>query len=138
MLIIRKRQMEVFKKAGEKNFVAELAQTVRENHAEAVEDSSDEELKEYVRVGIARARGHGLVSEEAITAFVRLMFDIAPNFDEQTNIARMLKDERVEPDDRIELVLEAASEEDWAEAESLYDENAWEENRNGKQAGNNN
>ena len=118
--------MEVFRKAGEKKFVDELAQTVRENHAEAVEDVSDEELKEYVTVGIARARSHGLTFEDSITAFVRLMFDIAPNFDEQTNIARMLKDERLEPDDRIELVLEAASEEDWAEAESLYDENAWE------------
>jgi hypothetical protein len=137
MLIIRKQQMEVFKKAGEKKFVDELSQTARENHADAVEDLSDEELKKYVEIGIARARGHGLLSEDAITAFVRLMFDIAPNFDEQTNIARMLKDERLEPDDRIELVLEAASEEDWAEAESLYDENAWEENRKANKPGNN-
>ncbi|HEX9962955.1 MAG TPA: hypothetical protein VGB00_18630 [Pyrinomonadaceae bacterium] len=130
--------MEVFRKAGEKSFVDELAQTVRENHTEAVEDSSDEELKEYVRIGIARARSHGLIFEDTITVFVRLMFDIAPNFDEQANIARMLNDERLEPDDRIELVLEGASEEDWAEAESLYDENAWEENRNAGQTENNN
>ena len=126
MLVIRKEQMEVFARIAEENFIDDVAREVRETEADSVEDLSDDDLRKRVKVAVARAARHGLTLELSIIAFVRLMFAIAPNFDEQPNIKQMLADERVEPDDRVELVFRAASDDDWEEAGELYDESAWE------------
>lgn len=126
MLVIRDEQIKVFDKIAEEKFLNDLVQTVRDNNGEQVAELDDEELKNLVKVGVERARSHGLTCEDPISIFVGWMFEFAPNFDEQSTIQDLLKDERFEPDDRIELIAEAASEKDWAETEDLYDEQAWE------------
>lgn len=127
MLVIRDEQIEQLNEIAEDEFIDELALTVRDTHGELVKDIDDEDLRELVRIGAARARRHGLSFEETIAVFVGWMFEFAPNFDEQENIKKMLADERLEPDDRIDLVAEMATEKDWAEAEAMYDETAWED-----------
>ncbi len=125
MLIIRPEQLQRLDEYAEEEFIKSLMANVREVHGELVEDLDDKELYRFVKVAVARARSHGLTYESSIGAFVGLMFEFAPNFDEQPAIRKMLSDERLPPDDRIDLVVEAASEQDWTEAELLYDDNAW-------------
>jgi hypothetical protein len=129
VMIIRNEQIKVFENIAEDNFIDDLVAKVRETHGEQVADFDDDELRRLVETGGGRARGHGLEGEEAIGVFVGWMFEFAPNFDEQENIKKMLADERLAPDDRIELVAEAATEKDWAEAEAAYDETAWDERK---------
>ena len=127
MLIIRNEQIRQLDEIAEKEFIYNLTLSVREFHGDSVEDLDDEELRKLVKIGVTRARRHGLTFEDTIGVFVGWMFEFAPNFDEQENIKKMLAEESLDPDDRIELIAEAASEEDWAEAEEMYDETAWEE-----------
>jgi len=126
MLVIRDRQMARLDRFAEEEFITRLAAEIRESHGEQVEDFDQAELHEIVRTGVARARRHGLTYEDTIETFVSWMFEFAPNFDEQEHIKEMLADERLEPDERIDLIAEAATEEDWEQAEALYDEAAWE------------
>src|SRR6185312_3968571 len=115
-----------FEESAEAEFVRDLALTVREQQGEQVADLSDDDLEDAVALGIERARLRGLTGQQAIAIFVGLMFQFAPNFDEQQNIRDVLSDERLPPDLRLELVVEHASDRDWTEAEQLYDETAWE------------
>lgn len=126
MLVIRDRQIDRLNEFAEKEFIDELTLTVRELHGELVADVDDDELRALVGTGVARARRHGLEFEDTIGTFVGWMFEFAPNFDEQENIKKMLAAERLAPDDRIDLIAEAATEKDWEEAEAMYDEEAWE------------
>jgi hypothetical protein len=125
MLVIRPEQMKRLEEYVEDNFIRSLALTVRDEHGDMVDHQNDDELRKLVRVAVARARRHGLMFESSISVFVGLMFEFAPNFDEQPSIRKILSDESLPPDDRIDVVLEVASEEDWAEAERLYNEYAW-------------
>jgi len=79
---------------------------------------SDEELLRRVSLGIARAESHGLTWDASITAFVAMMFEVAPTFDEQPAIARVLKDESLPADQRIDALWERTTDEDWDEAEA--------------------
>ena len=127
MLVIRDEQIEQLNEIAEDEFIDELTLNVRDLHGELVKDIDDEDLRELVRVGVERAKRHGISFEDTIGTFVGWMFEFAPNFDEQENIKKMLADERFKPDDRIDLIVEAATEKDWAEAEAMYDETAWED-----------
>jgi hypothetical protein len=42
--------------------------------------------------GIERARSHGLSSDEDLAGFVCVMFDVAPNFDQEPTLKRILAD----------------------------------------------
>ena len=126
MLVIRDRQIERLNGFAEENFIDELTVDVRDLHGDLVGGLSDEELRELVETGVARARRHGLTLEDTIGTFVSWMFEFAPNFDEQEKIKKMLAEESLAPDDRIDLVAEFTTEEDWAQAEALYDDAAWE------------
>ena len=91
----------------------------------SVEELPDEILLEMVRNGIARARNYGMSWESSLTAFVVLMFVIAPNFDQHPNIQQVLKDTTIVPDERIDHLWERTSEEDWEKVEQHYDSSAW-------------
>jgi len=88
MLIIRDEQIRQLDEIAEEKFIDDLTLTVRDFHSDQVEDLNDEELRELVKIGAARARSHGLTFEDTIGAFVGWMFEFAPNFDEQENIKK--------------------------------------------------
>jgi hypothetical protein len=46
------------------------------------------------------------------------MFEVAPTFDEQPAIARVLEDESLPPDRRMEALWDRTTDEDWEEAEA--------------------
>jgi len=87
-----------------------------DEHPEAVAELRDAEILRRVRLGISRARSHDLTSEGAITAFVTLMFLIAPNFDQHPRIRKALDNPSVEPDQRIQQIFQKTAEADWDEA----------------------
>jgi hypothetical protein len=122
LLVIREEQMQVFDSVSEANFERRLAGLVREIQPELVSELDEDDLLACVRVGIERARGHGLDSEQSIGIFVGWMLEIAPNFDEQPNIRKVLTYPGLAPEQRLELVGRLATEEDWEEAAEMYNE----------------
>src|SRR5262245_49764310 len=138
MLKIRPEQLEVFRPAAEAGLAGRLAAHLKERHGEEVAKISgsgwsvkqipDEILSRMAQHGFDRARRYGLGWESSLAAFVVLMFVVAPNFDEHPLIQRILKDESVPPDERIDRLWQSISEQNWEAASQGYDEHAWQLN----------
>jgi len=122
---VREAQIQQLTSDSQRDFIERLAAAVREIQPETVSDLDHDDLIECVSAGVDRALGHGLVMEDAIGTFVGWMFEFAPNFDQQPNIKMMLEYPGLTPEERLGLVAEAATEEDWTEAEEMYDAAAW-------------
>jgi hypothetical protein len=122
---IRREQEKEFEKYAEQVFLKETVVYVKEQHADKVAGLSDDTIAERVRSGTARARSYGLRREGSILFFLALMFDIAPNFDEQPGIRRALIHGEGSADARMDELLDNTSDEDWDQAEESYDGRKW-------------
>ena len=126
MLVVRAEQFEKVVKTSEEDFINYLVAYVRGNHADAVAEQTDDALKKMIRSGIERARRYRIERVADTEIFIGKMFDVAPNFDEQTDINAVLTDERLAPANRLEILLSPSiSKESWEEARRNYDEKAW-------------
>jgi hypothetical protein len=143
MLTIRPEQLETFLPVAEASFERRVADYIREEHAdeavtlpagegEVIENKvnglDDETLLKMVRTGIARARSYGMTWESSITAFVVLMFVVAPNFDGHPLMTHILKDGSIEPDERIDRLCEQTTDSNWEAAKRDYNVAAWSDN----------
>jgi hypothetical protein len=126
MLVIRQKQIDALIKGTDEEFVEFLTGHVREEFPEKTAERDEETLRRMVEGGIRRAESHGFTTAEDITGFISIMFEIAPNFDEQPQIKAVLDDDKFAPEDRIErLWSPLVTDEAWEEAENNYHENAW-------------
>lgn len=126
MLVIRQEQIDTLTMGSEEEFVEFLVGHVKEEDPELEKEYDDDTLREMVRGGIKRAKSHELSTKEDLTAFVSVMFEVAPNFDEQSEIKAVLDDQSTPPNERFEkLWTPLVSEESWEEAKENYDEKAW-------------
>ncbi len=126
MLVIRQQQIDALIKGSDDEFVEFLVAHVKEEHPDLKSEYDDETLRVMVEGGIERAESHELTTAEDITAFVSIMFEIAPNFDEQSQIKAVLDDKKIPPEERLDkLWSPLVSEEAWEEAENNYNEDAW-------------
>jgi hypothetical protein len=133
MLVIRQEQIDALIKGTDEEFVEFLVGHVKEEFPEKAAERDEETLRAMVRGGIRRAESHGFKTAEDITAFISIMFEIAPNFDEQPQIKTVLDDEGFAPEDRLErLWSPLVTDEAWEEAEKNYHENAWFPNQKGE------
>jgi hypothetical protein len=136
MLTIRQEQLDEFEGVAEAAFERRVAAYVRGQHGDEVvtlasgagelKGLDEETLLRLVRGGIARARSYGMTWESSVTAFVVLMFTVAPNFDSHPLVRRALRGGGVEPDLRIEEMWDKVSAENWEAARDSYDPAAWE------------
>jgi hypothetical protein len=130
MLVIRQEQIDTLIMGSDDEFVEFLVGHVKEEHPDLSENYDDAALREMVKHGINRAKSHQLSTAEDLTAFISIMFEIAPNFDEQPQIKAVLDDKAFPPESRIERMwTDVVSEEAWEEAENNFDEKAWVFNR---------
>ncbi len=126
MLVIRQEQIDALIKGTDEEFVEFLVGHAKEEFPEKTDKRDDETLRTMVRGGIKRAESHGFKTAEDITAFISIMFEIAPNFDEQPQIKTVLDDANFPPEARLErLWSPLVTDEAWEEAEKNHNENAW-------------
>jgi hypothetical protein len=95
-----------------------------EEQPESLAGLSDAEIGRRVRLGLARARGHGFTDPEPATAFVALMFLVSPCFDQQPAIAAAMRSAKGAPAERLSALFSHAREQDWEEAAAA---GSWEE-----------
>lgn len=134
-MIIRPEQMQAFAAVAEKAFVARVVEYLRQKHGAVgvhlpsgiatVGQIPQRTLQKMVENGIARARGYGMNYESALAAFIVILFEAAPNFDDHPLIQRILKDESVPPNSRIEELLSRATEQNWEAIKQHYNPDAW-------------
>jgi hypothetical protein len=124
MLKIRQEQFAAFEPKTDEEIVAFIVAHLREESAELVGNLPG--LPEMVRNGVARARSHELRSLGDLTAFVSMMFEVAPNFDEHPKLREVLDDERVPVEERLDGLFDGDLDEAWEEA-ARYDGAAWAE-----------
>lgn len=86
-----------------------------EEQPELIAGLADAEVARRVAAGIARANSHSFVQPESVTAYVTLMFLVAPDFDSHPAIARALRLHGTEAE-RLRLLFERTREEDWDQA----------------------
>lgn len=126
MLVIRQAQIDAMVKGTDEEFEEFLMNHARAEFPKKTADIDDERLRPMVRSGIKRAESHGFTAAADITAFVAVMFEIAPNFDEQPRIREVLDDNRFFPADRLDMLWSpAVTDEQWDEAEKNADAEAW-------------
>lgn len=135
-LSIRAEQMTVIEAVAQENFVRRIAAHLLAEYPKAVVSLPDDEkstvdelpeetLHDLIRVGIERARGHELTFESAIAAFVAVMFEVAPNFDTHRLSQVLLNDEEIEPNARLDELLNVLNEKNWEAIREDYDPKAW-------------
>ncbi len=136
-MMIRAEQMSVFETTAEEKFVRRLAAHLLENYGTAVvrlpdlestvNELPEETLHSLVKNSIARARRYELTFESSISAFTAIRFEVSPNFDRHRLSQVMLNDEHIEPDARLDELLEVLTEKNWETIRGEYDVNAWQE-----------
>lgn len=135
-LSIRAEQMSVIEAVAQEKFVHRIAVHLLEDYPKAVvtlpdnqkfpvDELSEETLYDLVRVGIARARSHGLTFESAIAAFTAVMFEVAPNFDMHRLCQVLLNDDEIEPNVRLDELMNVLNEKNWESIRADYDPSAW-------------
>ena len=138
MFIIRRGQFDAFLQGDPEQFVDSVLRHIVTAMPEEVRGIPLPLVRAMVEVAIDRARKHGLTSDEQIFGFVSVMFEIAPNFDEEPTLRTILSDTRRKPADRWEALfadtpgLRAA----WERAAhpDFYDHEAWIGSEHGKQS----
>lgn len=138
MLKIRSEQTRPFEAQAENAFIERVMEYLRKNHADApvrlpkiesaaagVSELTDKVLREMVIGGIARARNYGMTWKSTLISFVVLMFIVAPNFDEDGRVEKVLKNGQIPADERVEKLLDELSDEEWDAVGEKYDPAAW-------------
>ncbi len=135
MLKIRSQQMQAFQSVAERAFLRKLKEYLFEQHAQVavqlpesltvIAQIPENQLNILITNGINRARAYGISSETALAAFVVLMFVTAPNFDDHPLIKRLLKDERIAANERLDSLWQHTTEQNWQVVKQNYKAKAW-------------
>ncbi|WP_441286638.1 hypothetical protein ACSRUE_30445 [Sorangium sp. KYC3313] len=107
--------MEILRTDVESRFCNLVVEEVRRRYPDATAPLSEGEILAHVRSGVERARGHGLTWMSSIASFVELMFDVGPRFDEHPAVLRLLEDDDLPPDLRVEALVHRLTEQEWRE-----------------------
>jgi hypothetical protein len=135
MLRMRSEQMEVFRPVADAAFERRLVQHLRQAHptiavrllgeTTPLAQLADPRLHELVRNGIARGRAYGLTWQSSLAGFVVLTFVAAPNFDAHPLVRRVLQDERMPADLRIDQLWRRTTRKTWETIRQRYDPTGW-------------
>lgn len=135
MLRIQPAQMKAFQAVADLAFVKKLATYLREKHGDTgvilpdgaflVFELSSEILESMIQSGVARARSYDFVSEADLAGFVVLMFETAPNFDAHPLLRYALKNEHYKIEERLDALLQNATEANWQVVKQEYDPARW-------------
>lgn len=124
---IRKEQISALDKPADDELAERIAGYLREKQTLWVERFDDEQLRERIHNGMARARDHGFEWESSLAKYVGLMFRYAPNFDEDPVISTLLARKDVPSEERADLLFTEISATHWEQVAETYDPAAWDD-----------
>jgi len=128
VLVIRQEQMDTLIKGTDEEWVETLLKETKESDPDISKKYDDDALRRMVRTAIKKAERYGFTPAKDQASFVSIMFEVAPNFDEQDEIRSVLMEDNLKPSFRLQkLWSNAVPEEVWDKAEENYNEDAWNE-----------
>jgi hypothetical protein len=122
MFEIREDQIKAFTAARTRENIAAL---VTQDYEDILSGMPRDLVFDMVDGGIATARSFGLSTPEDLAGFVCLMFEIGPEFYRQPNILKILQDNSIEPQRKLEELDRRTTEQDWNEARDNLAEQSW-------------
>ncbi|MGI9331737.1 MAG: hypothetical protein ACR2RL_01145 [Gammaproteobacteria bacterium] len=125
MLRISDEQLDQALYADDRDLVEHVVAFLRQHCAPLVEGFPDQSLNRMTAVSLERARGHGLQGPEDLAHFAALMWEVAPNFDEQPEIAALLADPTLAHKSRLASVVERTPIDALYAAEAAHDASVW-------------
>ena len=125
MFVIRDEQIQSFIAKNDDELVDVIKLALGETNPARISGIDAGVLGQMIKVGIDRARSHELSRAEDVAAFVAVMFEIAPNFDEQPQINDLLNHPNMTPTFRFYQIFEGVPDTVWEEAERNYNTEAW-------------
>jgi hypothetical protein len=118
--------MDTLIKGTDDEWVEFLVAHVKKEDPEIATEYQDDALRSMVRVGIEKADRYGFTAAKDQSAFVSIMFEIAPNFDDQPEIKAVLEETQLPTSYRLDkLWSPAVPDEVWEKARDEYNEEAW-------------
>jgi len=122
---LRQQHLEALRPQADAAFAREVINYLQTKQQRLVADLPEDELEQRVLSGLARARQYGFKRNSSFAAFVTIMLDIAPNFDEQPAIRAILNDRSIHPDLRIDTLIQHTTERDWEQAKLHSNPEVW-------------
>lgn len=128
-MIVDPNQFHGLLQAHPDTFVHQIQEHLNEAMPDEVRGIPAPLVRSMIEVGIARARSHGLRSDEHVFGFVAVMFEVAPNFDQEEGLRAVLNQRGPSAADRWESLfadtpaLSLAWE--YAAQPQFYDPAAW-------------
>ena len=122
---IRPEHLEAFSPKDDEEIIDFIVLHLQDESPELIDRIPLDGLREMVANGMDRARSHGLSSLANLAGFVSVMFEIAPNFDEEPLIRQTLSDVDIPSDNRFEKLFERQFDKAWEAAANSYDSDAW-------------
>ncbi len=125
MLVIRKQQIQEFIARDDAELTDVVREAIREANGDRIKDYGDADLDAMLKIGIDRARSHELTCAEDIAYFIAIMFEVAPRFDEQADIRKVLENTDFPLDIRLDQLFTSVDDAAWIEAGRLYEDSFW-------------
>ncbi|PWV64757.1 hypothetical protein [Plasticicumulans acidivorans] len=129
MITIDQDQYDRLLQGDPQGFIAETYRFLCDTQPGAMRGIPEHLMLDMIAAAIARARRHGFDSDEQVMGFVGLMFEIAPNFDEEPTLRAILDDRSRPAAERWEALFADTPEltQAWERAAypTFYDHKAW-------------
>jgi hypothetical protein len=126
MLTIRSEQLAALAETQFDRVIAELRQYLRTHHAEATAHLDDDTLTHCIRIGVRRARSWGFDTLFGLGLFVALMFEVAPDFDTDPKIRKLLANPSLSLSRRLNGLETALTDLEWEQLSARADQRVWE------------
>jgi len=113
MFILRQEHLDAFQRVSRESFEDRMMPHLRERYAAECEKLGDAGVRERIQDGIDRAAKYGIKGEAEVSAYIRYMFGLGPDFDTawKTSWAgEILRDTDLTPADKIAKIKVAAKE----------------------------
>ncbi len=122
MLKINPQQFEIFQQQAKCQFAQKLQHALADKYPHILPRFPDEIQLKIVINMIDRAKQWGIDWKSSLVIFAELMISIAPNFDQQTDIKRILESNPAQANQRIKAITESVSDSAWSQAEANSDD----------------
>jgi hypothetical protein len=116
---IRPDQYQSFEYAAEEEFRKRVMRFVAANVPEALSGAPPERFTAAIDDGIAKARQYGMTWESSIVSFVTALFEVSPVFDHYPPFRVLLVDSTIDPNEKMERLIEFAKDADWKAASTV-------------------
>lgn len=123
---IRAQQIKHFENEGIKECEIFTRNFIEEQDPELVRALPRDVYERRVRLGIERAKTYDIGEFGDVAAFVYFMFKVGADFDEYPPFQELLTDPATDGDDKMMVLTELATDQQWAEAQLGCEANAWE------------